>query len=94
MIIGKKLRELREQKGMLLRQVGAHLEVDTTYISKMERGEKNIKREFVLKLAGLYQTDPELLIKTWLADRVYDIIKNEPCALDALQLVTDKISER
>ena len=43
MIIGKKLRELREQKGLLLRQVAASLEVDTAYISKMERGEKNIK---------------------------------------------------
>lgn len=28
MIIGKKLRELREQKGLLLRQVAASLEVE------------------------------------------------------------------
>jgi transcriptional regulator with XRE-family HTH domain len=45
MIIGQKLRELRGEKGLLLRQVAAELEVDTAYMSKMERGEKNIKRE-------------------------------------------------
>lgn len=54
MIIGQHLRELREEKGLLLRQVAAFLEVDTAYISKIERGEKNIKREFILKLAELY----------------------------------------
>ena len=62
MIIGKKLRELREQKGLLLRQVAAELEVDTAYISKMEQGKKNIKLEFIIKLANIYQADPEELI--------------------------------
>ena len=57
MIIGKHLRELREEKGLLLRQVAASLEVDTAYISKMERGEKNIKREFILKLAEIYKVN-------------------------------------
>ncbi|MEI6050095.1 MAG: helix-turn-helix transcriptional regulator [Bacteroidota bacterium] len=86
MIIGQKLRELREKKGLLLRQVAAELEVDTAYMSKMERGEKNIKREFIIKLAEIYRTDKDQLLTIWLADMVYDILKEEDLAKQALDL--------
>jgi HTH-type transcriptional regulator, competence development regulator len=90
MIIGKKLRELREQKGLLLRQVAAELEVDTAYISKMEQGKKNIKREFILKLANIYQADPKELITSWLADQLYDIVKDEELGEKAIIEVQQK----
>jgi len=85
MIIGKHLRELREKKGLLLRQVAAFLEVDTAYISKMERGEKNIKRNFIIKLAEIYQTDKDELLSIWLADQIFDIVKNEEMGLKAIK---------
>jgi len=90
MIIGKKLRELREQKGLLLRQVAAELEVDTAYISKMEQGKKNIKLEFIIKLANIYQADPEELITSWLADQLYDIVKDEELGEKAIIKVQQK----
>lgn len=91
MIIGKKLRELREQKGLLLRQVAAELEVDTAYISKMEQGKKNIKREFITKLASIYQTDVNNLIALWLANQMVDIIKDEEQAIAALAIAEKEI---
>ena len=63
MIIGKHLRELREEQGLLLLQVAASLEVDTAYISKMERGEKNTKRVFILKLAEIYKVNLDDLLR-------------------------------
>ena len=36
---GEILRESREKKGLLLRQVAALLEMDTAILSKVERGE-------------------------------------------------------
>jgi transcriptional regulator with XRE-family HTH domain len=77
MIIGKKLRELREQKGLLLRQVAAELEVDTAYISKMEQGKKNIKSEFIIKLAKIYKTDQKELLTLWLADQIISVIADK-----------------
>jgi len=74
MTIGKKLRELREQKGLLLRQVAAEFEVDTAYISKMEQGKKNIKRDFIVKFAKLYGADENELLTIWLANQVYDLL--------------------
>lgn len=86
MIIGKHLRELREKNGLLLRQVAASLEVDTAYISKMERGEKNIKREFILKLAEIYKANKDEMLILWLADQLFDLVKNEELGLKALKI--------
>lgn len=94
MIIGQKLRNLREEKGLLLRQVAAELEVDTAYISKMERGEKNIKRDYIIKLASLYRYSSEDLVTLWLADKVYDIIKEEKNAIEALRIAEQTITRR
>lgn len=87
MIIGQKLRELREEKGLLLRQVAAELEVDTAYISKMERGEKSIKKEYLILLAKLYEYDETELVAIWLADKIFDTVKDESAALKALDIV-------
>lgn len=94
MIIGKKLRELRENKGLLLRQVAAKLDVDTAYISKMERGEKNIKKEFILQLANLYKYDKDELVSIWLADKVYDILKNEKNPIEVLKIAEKKLNNK
>lgn len=91
MIIGQKLRELREEKGLLLRQVAAELEVDTAYISKMERGEKNIKREYIIQLADLYDYSASDLLTIWLADKVFDTVKEEEIAIDALEIAKQYI---
>lgn len=93
MIIGQFLRELREEKGLLLRQVAAELEVDTAYISKMERGEKNIKKDYILQLAKLYNYNENKLVAMWLADRIYDIVKDEPAASDAIEIAKGHIKE-
>lgn len=94
MIIGKHLRELREEQGLLLRQVAASLEVDTAYISKMERGEKNIKREFILKLAEIYKVNLDDLLSIWLADQILDLLKDEENANQALGIVMKKINKK
>jgi transcriptional regulator with XRE-family HTH domain len=41
---GETVRELRESKRLLLKQVAAFLEVDTAFLSKMERNEKKASR--------------------------------------------------
>ena len=91
MIIGQKLRSLREEKGLLLRQVAASLEVDTAYISKMERGEKNIKKDYVIQLARLYDYDETELTALWLADKVFDTVKYETTALQALDIAKEHL---
>lgn len=45
-MLGEKLKELRESKGLLQRQVAAELKVDTAYISKMENNDKPVSNSY------------------------------------------------
>jgi len=83
-ILGQRLRELREEKGMLLREVAAKLEIDTAMISKIERGEKTCKREHISKLSTILNIDEKELIVLWLSEYIYPILKNEEFAIEAL----------
>lgn len=40
MLFGKKIRELRDEQGVLQRQLAALLKIDTPMFSKIERGDR------------------------------------------------------
>jgi len=86
MNFGIRIKELRENQGLLQRQLAASLEIDTPMFSKIERGERRAKREQVVKLAELLQTDENELLTVWLADQVYEIVKDEETASGALKV--------
>lgn len=88
---GSALRAIRERKKLLLRQAAAHLEVDTAYVSKLERGEKRATKEQVLKLAEFYATPEEHLLELWLADKVMLALQGEAQSQEALKIVSKKI---
>lgn len=87
MNLGKRIKELREEKKMLQRQLAASLEIDTPMFSKIERGERRAKREQVLKLAELLDTDKDELLTLWLSDQLNELVKDEDNAEGALNLV-------
>ncbi|WP_407503205.1 helix-turn-helix domain-containing protein [Elizabethkingia miricola] len=82
---GIKIRKLREQKGLLLRQIAAALEIDTALVSKIERGERKASKEQVVKLAGLLEINPDELLVIWLSDKIVDMLEEEPLAYKALK---------
>ena len=86
MSFGNRIKELRESKELLQRQLAACLEIDTPMFSKIERGERRAKREQVIKLARLLQTDENELLTVWLADQIYEIVKDEEIAEGALKV--------
>lgn len=77
MIFGKKIKELREEEGMLQRQLAAVIEVDTPMYSKIERGERKAKREHVKLIAQKLNVDEKELLTIWLADKVLDVVDEE-----------------
>lgn len=82
--LGEKLSALRESKGILLRQIAAYLEIDTAFISKIERGERRLTREQVIKLANYYKVTEEESFTLWLSDKVLDTINSDPFAMQGL----------
>ena len=91
--LGDKIRELRTKQNLLLRQVASKLEVDTSIISKMERGERPIKKEQIAILADILKADKEELQTLWLADQLYNVIEGQPMADEALKSVSKKIKK-
>lgn len=87
MFFGKRIKELREEKELLQRQLAANLEIDTPMYSKIERGDRKAKKEQVLLLADLLETSKDELLTLWLASQVYDLVKDENNAQEALNLV-------
>ncbi|MGZ4009908.1 MAG: helix-turn-helix domain-containing protein [Flavisolibacter sp.] len=93
MFFGERIKQLREEKGLLQRQLAASLEMDTPMFSKIERGERKAKREQVLELAKLLMVPPEELLALWLAGKVYEMVKNEEVALKALSVTEDEVKK-
>ena len=93
MKFGARIKELRESSGLLQRQLAASLEIDTPMYSKIERGERKAKREQVHKLAELLKTDTNELLTIWLADKVFDVVKGEKGAQEALERVLNKVKK-
>ncbi|MFS4417436.1 helix-turn-helix domain-containing protein [Maribacter sp. 2307ULW6-5] len=85
MLFGNKLRELREQNGLVLRKVAAVLDIDTATLSKIELGDRQAKREYLPILSELYGINLKELEKLWLTDKVYDIIEEEEQGLNVLK---------
>lgn len=77
MLFGNKIRELRDEQGVLQRQLAALLEIDTPMFSKIERGDRRAKREQVIKLAEYLHQDKKEMLTLWLADKVLDAVGDE-----------------
>jgi transcriptional regulator with XRE-family HTH domain len=73
----EKIRQLREERQMPQRQFAAALEIDTATYCKIEKGERRVKREQVIIIAELLQTDEKELLSLWLADQLTAVVADE-----------------
>ena len=89
--LGQKIRETREKQNLLLRQVAAHIEVDTALMSKAERGERNLNREQVIKLAQLLKASEDEFVSLWLCDKVIEAVNEDPLAEQGIKKALTKI---
>ena len=88
--IGEKLRHIREEKELPLRKVAAFLDIDVAILSKMERGERRITKEVVLKLANIYDYNADDLLVSYLSDKILYEIQDEDLGIEALKVAEEK----
>ena len=89
MMLGKKLKELRESKGLMQRQVGSVIDVDGAFISKIENNEKPINRDHLKKLSVYFKVKESELQTLWLVDKIRLLVKNEPLAKTVIGIVNN-----
>jgi transcriptional regulator with XRE-family HTH domain len=89
--IGEKLRQLRESKELPLRKVSALLDIDVAILSKMERGERKLTKDIVLKLADIYEHNQDELLVLFLSDKIMYEIQDEDLGVKALKVAEQRV---
>ena len=69
-LFGEKIRDLREDQNLPLRKVAAYLDIDTSILSKIERGERTISLEMVSKVSDFFGLDEKQLTTEYLGEEV------------------------
>ena len=89
--IGEKLRQIREEKELPLRKVAALIDIDVAILSKMERAERKITKEVVLKLADIYDYNADDLLVLFLSDKILYEIQDEDLGIEALKVAEERV---
>ena len=91
---GEVIKKLREQNELPIRKVAAHLDIDPSTLSKIERNERSANRDHIKKFCELFQLEERELLVHLLSDKVsYELI-NEEYSDEILQVAEEKIKYR
>jgi transcriptional regulator with XRE-family HTH domain len=91
---GETIRQSRESKKLLLREVAASLKVDPSFLSRIESGTKRATREQVVDIARILREDMEKLLVLYLSERVIYELQNEDLAIEAIMAAEKRIRYR
>lgn len=89
--IGERLRTLREEASLSLREVASHIGIDTSLLGKIERNERQPTKEQLKHIATFFKIDEKILIKELLSDQFAYKIMEEDADIDTLTLAEDKV---
>lgn len=89
--IGEIIRGHREEKGMLLRQLAALLEVDSAILSKIERGERKATKEQIIKIADILGIKQNEMLIQYLSEKIAYEIADEETAKQVLKAAEKKV---
>ena len=92
--LGEMLRRLRNEKKLSMRKVAAMLDIDVAILSKMERGERKLSKDIVLKLAEIYNHDADELVIMYLSEKILYEIGDEELALKGLLAAEGEVRYR
>jgi transcriptional regulator with XRE-family HTH domain len=62
MTIGENIKKIREQKGLLQKEVTTHLELDKSAYSKLEKGSREVKVAELIKLSSLFDMSIDQIV--------------------------------
>ncbi|MCD4696393.1 MAG: helix-turn-helix domain-containing protein [Bacteroidales bacterium] len=90
--IGELIREKRAEKGLLLRQLAALLEIDQALLSKIERGERKATRHHIIKLAAIFEMNKNELLVQFFSDKIAYELADEDIAKEILKVAEKKVA--
>ncbi len=88
---GETIRKLREGQNLLLRELSAKLEIDSSLLSKIETNNRIAKKELVKKFSKIFKVDYNELLIIWFSDKIVNELKNEDNVDKILKIAEQKI---
>ena len=88
---GELIREYREIAGLPLRKVAAHIDIDPSTLSKIERGERSAHKEMIPLLAEILKVSEQDLTLSLLSDTVAESLIYEENTTEILKVAEEKI---
>lgn len=89
--VGQILRNAREKKGLLLREVAASAELDQSILSKIERGTRKPSKKQLFKIAKILGLNKEKLLIHYLSEKIAYEIAEEEAAGQVLKIAESKV---
>lgn len=90
--LGKKLRELRQNRNLPLRIVASAIDVDSSLLSKIEHGERLPTEQQLEKLAGYFDIPLEELTALAIAEKIVTSYAFNTTTLQALKIAEARIN--
>lgn len=91
-IFGKTIRILRKQREEPLRVVAAAIEIDSTLLSKIERGERFPTDAQITRFAKYFDIPLDKLMAQVIADRIVSDYGYQPTTLQAVNIVRERVA--
>jgi transcriptional regulator with XRE-family HTH domain len=88
---GEVIKKHREDNGLPLRKVAAHLDIDPSTLGKIERNERSANKEMIEKFAEIFSINSKTLLVSFLSDKVAYEIMEEDCTKDILKVAEEKV---
>ncbi len=90
---GELIRALRLKKNVPLRVVAAAVEIDSTLLSRFERGDRFPTDEQIKRFAECFQKPVEEFSAQVIADRILSSYGHDAVMLKAAEIVKERIAE-
>lgn len=91
---GDIIRTRREELNLPLRKVAAELDIDTSILSKIERGERNAISEMIPLLAEILNLDFQNLQVLFLSNKLFNEFAGESHILEGMRKTIELIHNK
>ena len=88
---GEHLRNLREQKGLTLKNVAESIGIDTSLLAKIERNERQPTKLIISQVAEYFNVDKKELQTEFLSDQIAYKILDEEADIEILKVAEEKV---
>jgi len=91
---GDYIKKARETMQLPLRKVAAHLDIDTSTLSKVERGDRPASPDYLNPLADILQLDLKEVQSKFIADKIKKDFGDMEHLTDGLKAAEQQIKKR